>query len=47
VPLPPQWGGFHLVPDAYEFWEHGADRLHDRVRYDRDGTGWSLTRLAP
>jgi pyridoxamine 5'-phosphate oxidase len=47
VPLPPQWGGLRLVADAYEFWEHGDDRLHDRVRYDRDGNGWSLTRLAP
>ena len=37
VPLPPHWGGFRLVPDAYEFWQHGDDRLHDRVRYERDG----------
>ncbi len=47
VPLPPHWGGFRLVPDAYEFWEHGADRLHDRVRYERADDGWSRTRLAP
>ena len=47
VPLPPTWGGLRLVPDAYEFWQHGDDRLHDRVRYERDGGGWSLTRLAP
>jgi pyridoxamine 5'-phosphate oxidase len=47
VPLPPTWGGFRLVADAYEFWQHGEDRLHDRVRYERDGDGWSLTRLAP
>ena len=47
VPLPPTWGGFRLVPEAYEFWEHGDDRLHDRVRYERDGGGWSTTRLAP
>jgi pyridoxamine 5'-phosphate oxidase len=47
VPLPPHWGGFRLVPDAYEFWEHGDDRLHDRVRYERDGDGWRRTRLAP
>ena len=46
-PLPPHWGGFRLVPDAYEFWEHGDDRLHDRVRYERDAVGWSRTRLAP
>ena len=46
-PLPPHWGGFRLTPDAYEFWEHGDDRLHDRVRYQRDAVGWSRTRLAP
>ena len=46
-PLPPYWGGFRLLPDAYEFWEHGDDRLHDRVRYERDAVGWSRTRLAP
>ena len=47
VPLPPTWGGFRLVPEAYEFWEHGDDRLHDRVRYERDGDNWSRSRLAP
>ena len=47
VPLPPAWGGFRLVPDAYEFWERGDDRLHDRIRYERDGDGWARTRLAP
>ena len=47
VPLPPHWGGFRVVPDAYEFWEHGDDRLHDRVRYERDAAGWSRARLAP
>ena len=47
MPLPPTWGGFRLVAEAYEFWEHGDDRLHDRVRYERDGDGWAKTRLAP
>ncbi len=47
VPLPPHWGGFRLVPDAYEFWQHGDDRLHDRVCYGRDGAGWRRFRLAP
>ena len=47
VPLPPTWGGFRLVADAYEFWQHGDDRLHDRIRYERDAEGWSLTQLAP
>ena len=47
VPLPPHWGGYRLVPDAYEFWQHGDDRLHDRIRYDRAADGWSRVRLAP
>lgn len=46
-PLPPHWGGYRLVPDAYEFWQHGDDRLHDRVRYERRGSGWRRERLAP
>ena len=47
VPLPPHWGGFRVVPDAYEFWQHGENRLHDRVRYRRDGGDWRRQRLAP
>ena len=47
VPLPPHWGGFRLVPDAYEFWQHADNRLHDRVSYERDGENWKRVRLAP
>ena len=48
VPLPPDWGGYGIRPDWIEFWEHRADRLHDRLRYvrRREG-GWRLERLAP
>ncbi len=47
VPLPPFWGGFRLVPNAFELWENRPDRLHDRARYERVGGGWSRVRLAP
>jgi pyridoxamine 5'-phosphate oxidase len=46
-PRPPTWGGFRLVPDSYEFWQHRDDRLHDRLRYRRDGGSWIVERLAP
>ena len=47
VPRPPWWGGWRLTPLAYEFWQQGVDRLHDRVRYDADGDGWTVRRLQP
>ena len=46
-PRPADWGGFRLVPDAMEFWQLGDDRLHDRLRYRREGAAWILERLAP
>ena len=47
IPRPPQWGGFRLTPDTIEFWQGRVDRLHDRVRYARGDTGWTIERLAP
>ncbi len=48
LPLPVNWGGFRLAAESVEFWQQRHDRLHDRLRYRRDGTaGWVLERLAP
>jgi pyridoxamine 5'-phosphate oxidase len=47
VPRPPHWGGYRLVPEIYEFWQHRDDRLHDRLRYSRAGRGWVAERLSP
>jgi pyridoxamine 5'-phosphate oxidase len=47
VPVPPAWGGFRLTPDAYEFWQHRENRLHDRFRYRRSGEAWTIERLSP
>ena len=47
VPRPARWGGYVVEPDAYEFWQHGEARLHDRFRYTRSAGGWSIVRLAP
>jgi pyridoxamine 5'-phosphate oxidase len=47
VPLPPFWGGYRLVPHTIELWEHRDDRLHDRLRYIREGESWRCERLAP
>jgi pyridoxamine 5'-phosphate oxidase len=42
------WGGYRLVPAAWEFWQHRPDRLHDRFRFEPDGRGgWTSERLGP
>ena len=47
APRPPHWSGFRLVPRSIEFWKDGEFRLHDRVRFTRDGDGWRSERLYP
>jgi pyridoxamine 5'-phosphate oxidase len=47
VPRPPYWGGYRLNAEAIEIWTRGADRLHERRRFERTAGGWDETRLAP
>jgi pyridoxamine 5'-phosphate oxidase len=47
VEKPPNWGGFRLIPDFFEFWKDGEFRLHDRVVYALVKKSWVINRLAP
>ena len=47
VPMPDFWGGYRLVPELVEFWQGRLNRLHDRLRYRRDGARWLVERLSP
>ena len=44
---PDHWGGYRLVPTAFEFWQGRPSRLHDRFRFSKVENGWLIERLAP
>ncbi len=46
-PRPPHWGGYRLLPERWEFWQGRPSRLHDRLRYTPQDSGWLRERLAP
>ena len=47
VDRPEWWGGYRVVPEELEFWQHRDDRLHERIRFTRAREGWHGERLAP
>ena len=47
IPRPPEWGGYRVLPENFEFWQGRQDRLHDRIRFQRAGAVWLRERLAP
>ena len=47
VPVPDEWGGYLVVPEAVEFWQGRPGRMHDRLVYRREVGGWRTERLAP
>lgn len=46
-PRPENWGGYVVKPNAFEFWQGRANRLHDRFKYVWVGDSWEIHRLAP
>jgi pyridoxamine 5'-phosphate oxidase len=47
VTRPGNWTGWRVIPDQVEFWRDRPFRLHDRLRFDRNGADWTRTRLQP
>ena len=47
LPVREDWGGYRLAPEAWEFWQHRPNRLHDRFRYLPQNGGWRIERLGP
>jgi pyridoxamine 5'-phosphate oxidase len=47
IKRPSNWGGYLVRPITIEFWQGRSNRLHDRIQYSLEGSGWKMERLAP
>ena len=47
IPRPDHWGGFIIVPKTIEFWQGHEGRIHDRLKFHKENSGWNLVRLSP
>lgn len=47
VPRPPHWSGFVVEPDRVEFWYGREYRLHERICFEADDSGWNKRLLYP
>lgn len=47
IPCPDDWGGYAVTPHQIEFWQGRESRLHDRLRYRKEDSGWVVERLSP
>lgn len=47
VPLPDFWGGWRVKPNYIEFWQGRANRLHDRVCFEKSASSWENFKLQP
>ena len=47
IPRPEHWGGFVIIPETIEFWQGHEGRIHDRLKFQKEGVGWKINRLSP
>ena len=48
VPRPDYWSGWNLNPSSIEFWLDGDNRIHERLKYNKNEKGnWSKSLLSP
>lgn len=47
VPLPEFWGGWRVKPHSFEFWQGRANRLHDRICFEKEEDAWQTLKKHP